>query len=157
MGEIDSLECDLDDVIIVSYEGDVQDDTGAYHGMGCAILDNDCMYEGEFVQGLFHGKGKFTWPDGVSYEGDFYRNHLTGVGTYTYVDGSTYVGDVLDGKRSGNGKLTNSIGQVYEGSWRDGKRNGPGRMYYNEEMTILYTVKSRFDNIAGSFDDFDLI
>lgn len=39
--------------------------------VGCAILDNDCKYEGLFSNGLMHGSGKFSWADGVEYEGTF--------------------------------------------------------------------------------------
>ena len=40
--------------------------------VGCAILDNDCKYEGLFNNGLMHGNGKFMWANGVEYEGNFF-------------------------------------------------------------------------------------
>lgn len=68
---IDSIEPLLCEVIVISYDGQVDDKTDQYNGMGVAIMDNQCSYEGYFKGGFFHGKGKFTWADGVSFEGEF--------------------------------------------------------------------------------------
>lgn len=138
--EVIHLESNLNEVVVTNFEGDYDEDTGEYVGFGTIKLDNDCTYEGQFLNGMFHGKGKFSWPDGVVYEGDFYRNSLVGQGSYSYPDGSIYVGGILDGKRHGQGKLTNSVGQIYEGSWVAGMRHGVGKMCYNEEQTIVYSV-----------------
>lgn len=140
--EVTHLEAILNEVVIVNYDGEYDDDMGEYTGMAVAKLDNECTYEGNFLKGMFHGKGKFTWSDGVTYEGDFYRNRIQGQGSYTFTDGSIYVGEVKDGKRHGQGKLTNSAGQIYDGAWKDGRRHGVGKMFYNEEQTIIYTVSS---------------
>lgn len=139
--EVSHLESNLNEVVIASYEGEVDDVTGEYTGFATAKLDNECFYEGNFQKGFFHGKGKFTWADGVVYEGDFFRNRLEGQGTYSYTDGSVYVGAVKDGKRHGQGKLTNSGGQIYDGAWKNGQRHGVGKQIYNEEQTIVYTVR----------------
>ncbi len=141
---VDHIEPVLSDVVITSYEGDYDDDTGEFHGMGYAKLDNECQYEGKFKNGKFHGKGKFTWANGVVYEGDFQDNQITGTGTYTYIDGSIYTGQVLNGKRHGNGKLVNSLQQSYEGEWKHGLRHGVGRMSFTEEGTMIYHVRFMF-------------
>lgn len=140
--QIDHLEAILGDVVITVYEGEYDEENGEYSGPGIARLDNENVYEGDFVKGLFHGHGKFTWANGMSYEGDFKRNKITGQGTYNYLDGSTYVGSVFDGKRHGQGKLTTSAGQIYEGDWKMGKRHGNGKMIYNEEGNYVYSVSS---------------
>ncbi len=144
--EVTYLESNLNEVVIVNYDGEQDEITGQYTGLAVAKLDNDCIYEGNFVKGLFHGKGKFTWSDGVIYEGEFYRNQMQGQGTYYYTDGSVYVGAVKDGKRHGQGKLTNSGGQIYDGAWQEGQRHGVGKMFYNEDQTITYTVRFTFSN-----------
>lgn len=139
--EVTQLESNLDEVVITSYEGEYDENTGEYVGFATAKLDNGCTYEGSFLHGLFHGKGKFSWPDGVIYEGDFYLNGLSGNGSFTFIDGSVYVGQVQNGKRHGQGKLTNSLGQIYDGMWHHGTRHGTGKMFYNDEQTIHYTVR----------------
>ena len=75
---IEVIEPSLSELVFVSYDGEFDDDTGAYHGPGTAVLDNNCKYEGLFSQGLMHGKGKFSWADGVEYEGDFVRGKVSG-------------------------------------------------------------------------------
>eukprot|EP01039_Chlorochromonas_danica_P006857 gene6857-7578_t len=136
--EVKSLEPNLTEVIISSYEGEYDEENGEYCGEGIAKLDNECQYEGNFQKGFFQGKGKFTWPDGVIFEGDFDHNTLIGKGTYTYPDGSVYFGDIYNGKRHGQGKLTTSMGQIYEGEWQDGVRHGQGKMIYNQEQSLIY-------------------
>ena len=64
------VEPALTSIIFVSYEGAIDDESGCYHGLGSATLDNGCKYEGNFVNGMMHGSGKFTWPNGVEYEGE---------------------------------------------------------------------------------------
>lgn len=51
-------------------QGDVNE-AGCYEGQGVAQFDNDCVYEGNFLNGMFSGNGKFSWADGSSFEGDF--------------------------------------------------------------------------------------
>lgn len=65
------IEPSISKVIIISYEGEREKDSGHMHGKGACKMDNGCSYIGEFQKGLFHGKGKFLWTDGTSYEGDF--------------------------------------------------------------------------------------
>jgi hypothetical protein len=137
---VEHLEAVLTEVLIISYEGDTDEETGEFHGQGIAKLDNDCSYEGGFLNGKLHGKGRFVWSNGLTFEGDFAHNCISGSGTYGYIDGSIYSGQVLNGKRHGNGKLVNSLQQVYEGEWKNGERHGVGRMSYNDDQTLVYHV-----------------
>lgn len=139
---VDSVEPSLDDVVFASYDGDIDKNTGLYHGTGSATLDNDCSYQGKFSNGLFHGKGKFVWANGISFEGEFVLGKMNGKGTYTWHDGSIYKGEIKNGLRHGVGKFTGSSGQLYEGDWREGKRCGNGRIWYNEEKTSSYVVSN---------------
>lgn len=138
---VDQIEPSLGEVIIVSYDGGSNSESGSYEGNGTAVLDNDCKYEGEFRNGMFHGKGIFTWPRGVKFEGDFEAGQILGKGSYEWSDGSIYVGEVRGGLRHGPGKFTGSSGQVYEGEWASGMRHGKGKIWYNEDRTIVYTVR----------------
>ena len=74
------IEPSLSELIIVSYDGDVDEETGAFHGTGSAVLDSGCKYDGSFVRGMMHGNGKFVWPDGVEYDGQFTYGRMTGSG-----------------------------------------------------------------------------
>jgi hypothetical protein len=103
--QIESLETALTEVVITSYEGEYDEDTGECSGQATAKLDNGCLYEGFFKCGMLHGRGKFTWPDGVVYEGDLHYNEFTGKGSYSYIDGTVYTGDVLMGLRHGTGTM----------------------------------------------------
>jgi hypothetical protein len=132
------VEPSLTEIVVSSYEGDVSE-SGKYDGVGYAVMDNECAYEGFFKNGLFHGKGRFTWTDRVAFEGDFEFGQMMGKGTYEWADGSTYEGSIKNGKRHGKGVFRCSAGQVYEGDWNDGKRHGTGVMSYNEDKTITYT------------------
>lgn len=46
------------------YEGYLNLKTFLPEGEGTSKYPNDCIYEGEWLNGEFHGKGKFTWPNG---------------------------------------------------------------------------------------------
>jgi hypothetical protein len=65
------IEPSLSELIFSSYDGDIDEDSGCYQGMGSAVIDNGCTYVGNFMKGMMHGQGKFVWPNGVEYEGDF--------------------------------------------------------------------------------------
>ncbi len=141
---VDFIEPTLDDVVLVSYDGDTDKISGVYQGTGTAVFDNDCNYTGKFKNGMFQGKGKFNWPNGISFEGDFDMGVINGKGVYAWHDGSTYQGEVLNGKRHGTGKFNASCGQLYEGEWKGGKRHGTGKIWYNEEKTSFYSVRCFF-------------
>jgi hypothetical protein len=128
----------LTQIVVASYEGDLSE-SGKYDGVGYAVMDNECIYEGFFKNGLFHGKGRFTWTDNVAFEGDFEYGQMIGKGVYEWSDGSTYEGSIKNGKRHGKGVFRCSAGQLYEGDWMNGRRHGSGVMSYNEEKTIVYT------------------
>ena len=66
----DFIEPVLSEVIVISYTGNVNE-KDLYHGKGVAVLDNQCVYEGSFKNGLFNGKGKYIWDDNVTFEGEF--------------------------------------------------------------------------------------
>ena len=134
------IEPSLSELIFVSYEGDVDDETQAYHGQGSAVLDSGCKYDGSFVNGMMHGQGKFSWPDGVDYEGEFVYGRMTGLGAYYWPDGSSYKGPVDDGLRHGKGGVFKcSAGQMYDGEWERGKRQGKGKMAYTADGLTVYT------------------
>jgi hypothetical protein len=137
---VDQIEPSLDEVVIVSYEGEYSTDNGSYHGPGFATLDNGCTYEGKFANGMFHGNGTFSWPQGIKFEGDFCNGSIIGKGTYTWNDGSSYVGEVRDGLRHGAGTFNGSSGQCFVGDWQNGKRHGKGRMTYNDDKVSKYSV-----------------
>ena len=142
---VDCIEPSLDEVVILSYEGDMHEggeggpNSIYYDGAGTASLSNGCRYEGSFRKGMFHGKGVLSWSDGVKFEGSFESGRLNGKGAYEWHDGSTYVGSIRNGLRHGNGKFTGSSGQSYEGEWSSGKRSGQGKLWYNEEHSVMYT------------------
>ena len=132
------LEPILCEVIVISYDGDLDDDNN-YDGKGIALLNNECNYDGDFQAGYMHGSGKFTWKDGVTYEGTFVLGQITGTGIYSWPDGSIYDGEILNGLRHGKGTFTSSGGQIYTGNWLNGKRHGHGEMSYDTPKTISYT------------------
>ena len=132
------LEPILCEVIVISYDGDLDDDNN-YDGKGIATLNNECSYDGDFQAGYMHGSGVFTWKDGVTYDGTFVFGQITGKGVYTWPDGSMYDGQILNGLRHGKGTFTSSGGQIYSGDWLNGKRHGHGDMAYDTPKTISYT------------------
>lgn len=135
---IEVLEPCMCELVITSYEGDRDKIDDCYSGNGSAVMDNDCVYNGQFQSGMPHGIGIFEWPNGVSYEGDFVKGTMTGKGVYKWPDGSFYEGHVDHGLRHGLGIFTCSTDQVYEGEWKNGKRHGKGRLYYNSSKTCVY-------------------
>ncbi len=42
----ETIEPTLAELVIINYEGDINDDNGQYHGQGCATFDNSSSYEG---------------------------------------------------------------------------------------------------------------
>lgn len=138
---VDCIEPKLGDVVITYYDGEYDESnpaTNSYDGHGVVNLDNGCIYDGNFKNGMFQGKGVFKWPNGVKFEGNFEFGNINGKGSYEWHEGSTYLGDVLNGLRHGNGKFICSTGQIYEGEWEYGKRCGYGKLWYNEDRTVTY-------------------
>lgn len=140
-----SLEPNLSEIIVKSYEGGViEDDSninayGSYQGTGTLVLDDECLYTGHFSKGLFHNKGEFCWSsENITYEGDFDYGDITGKGEYKWSDGSTYLGEVKDGLRDGHGVFRNSAGQMYDGNWKLGKQHGQGKYWYDRSGSIIY-------------------
>lgn len=142
----DSLELEICRAVLMTYEGDVDEQTGLYSGYGEATFNNGGCYEGDFHLGLFHGKGKYTWRESSVFEGDFVHGNINGKGQFNWSNGSKYEGDVKNGKRHGTGQYTSTDGQVYNGEWLNGKRHGKGKMYYTAEKSVLYVVCSLADS-----------
>jgi len=63
------VEPSLTSLVVTEYDGET-DSSGRYCGLGTAITDSGCEYEGEFFNGLFHGNGRLVWKDGVVFEGE---------------------------------------------------------------------------------------
>jgi hypothetical protein len=115
---------ELEDQII--YEGDFVDEE--WNGKGKLIYDDGGVYEGDFVDGLRNGRGILTQADGGVYEGDFINGAIIGKGKYTYPDGGgVYEGDFVHAELTGKGKRTYSDGCIFEGDFVDGVRAGYGK------------------------------
>jgi len=82
------------------------------------ILNNNIIYEGEYLNGKRHGKGKEFYETGeLRYEGEY-----------------------LNGKRKGKGKEFYIIGSLlFEGEYSNGNRwNGKG---YDPKNNLIYEIK----------------
>ncbi|KAG7208859.1 hypothetical protein KM043_015044 [Ampulex compressa] len=105
------------------YEGDFLD--GLRHGKGIMVnTENHYMYTGEWQEGRRHGKGYCRYAENDSYDGDWVMDKMEGNGLRIYPDGARYVGQWNDGVRHGIGTMAWPIGDVYRGEWKCGEMNG---------------------------------
>ncbi len=114
-------------------------------GFGKLLMQNEEVYEGEYVKDDPHGHGTYIWyktewghvdnpfpapsrfaPDGQGkfifsngavYDGEFKNGYLDGQGTLTLSNGATYKGEFKRGYPHGQGKLTTADMRVYEGNF----------------------------------------
>ena len=110
---------EVEDQII--YEGDFVDEE--WNGKGKLFYANGNIYEGDFIDGTLTGKGKLIYANGNIYEGDFIDDGATGKGKYTFANGNIYEGDFIDGEPTGYGKFKQSDG-TYIGNFVNGLVEG---------------------------------
>eukprot|EP00032_Breviata_anathema_P001084 JZ551567.1.p1 GENE.JZ551567.1~~JZ551567.1.p1 ORF type:complete len:185 (+),score=1.11 JZ551567.1:27-581(+) len=91
-------------------------------------IDNDRVYEGEFVNDRMQGFGVMTFPDGSRYEGEFLADAYNGFGTYNFPDGCKYIGQWHDGKMHGDGVFVDERGNEFKGIFYN--NYGPGLSPY---------------------------
>ncbi|KAL0213172.1 hypothetical protein RCL1_006798 [Eukaryota sp. TZLM3-RCL] len=68
---------------------------------GKLSFNSNCVYEGDFKNGVYEGNGSMIWPSGASYSGQW-----------------------LSGKPHGEGKFVSAVGEEFVGVFENG--TGPG-------------------------------
>ena len=114
--------------VVARYSGDVSTLSNLPHGSGVAQLDNDHIFDGNWVEGTKSGYGTYTWPSGARYDGDFKDSMFHGRGAFCWSDGERYVGAFEHGKIHGFGVYNWPDGRSYTGMYSNGKRHGQGVM-----------------------------
>ncbi|MFC6981489.1 C13 family peptidase [Microbulbifer taiwanensis] len=87
-------------------------------GQGRFDYGDDCVYEGEFVDGDFNGSGRYTCGDTV-WEGQFEQGELL-KGSVHWDSGEVYEGEFLEWVAHGQGHQTTAEGAHYEGNFEEG-------------------------------------
>ena len=123
------------------------------------ILENNSVYEGQWLNNLRHGAGRQLWENGALYEGfwendkasikgrlihaygDVYEgewenNKANGFGSYLHFDGTCYEGEWLDDNMHGFGKETWVNGSSFEGIYQKGLKNGPGIFIWADKYIL---------------------
>ena len=87
---------------------------GKRKGKEYLTINDQLIYEGEYLNGIKNGKGK---------EYDIITGKLI------------FDGEYLNGIKNGKGKGYDASGKfIYEGEYLNGKRNGEGKEYYNDRI-----------------------
>lgn len=96
------------------YEGEMENDKES----GTGVFQGECIYEGDWKNGLPHGKGELKQGSARLF-GNWYMGTITGQGELVLSNGDKYIGELRDNKFQGDGKYTFSNGQEIEGYFRD--------------------------------------
>ena len=131
---------------------------GKAQGEGTLVFtDSNCVYVGDFVDGLYHGEGVFTWPSGWKYEGSFAEGKAT-YGTTTKPEGSygliSYTGAMhdllnIDSTQVGTGYVLFDNGCNYTGGlYSNGALEG---WSYHGEGVFKWTLDDSGWKFVGSF------
>jgi len=67
------------------------------HGYGRCVYKNECIYEGEWQNGVKDGIGIMLMKKGREYKGSWEKGLKHGVGTYLFHNGNTYTGEFIHG------------------------------------------------------------
>ncbi|CAD8087158.1 unnamed protein product [Paramecium sonneborni] len=97
-------------------------------------LEDGCIYQGQWKNGMKHGCGKQYWLSGLYYEGYWAENMFQGRGRLVQADGNIFEGEFNNNKASGNvivililqGTLYSVDGAKYVGQWENNAKNGYG-------------------------------
>ena len=98
---------------------------GEKQGQG-SLTHKDCVYEGEFYNGLFNGAGKMTFANGDVFDGNWKDGLKHGKGELRQKNGKTYKGLYKNGEKYGEGIMVWPDRRRYEGKWKNGKMHGMG-------------------------------
>ena len=113
------------------YDGDWKE--GVETGTGILEFSDGTKYEGEFKNGLYHGNGMITFSNGDKFEGEFVEGCIKGKGKYTWNDGEKYDGEYEDFMKNGFGKFYWNNDKYYEGMWLNNKQHGNGIIHYDDK------------------------
>ena len=130
------------------YIGDFRNDK--FNGKGkIEFIEEESVYEGQFLDNEIEGKGTYKWKNDEVYEGQMKKGKMEGYGKYYYNDGNIYEGEYNNGIKNGRGKLIYPDGKIYEGTFVNGLPDGEG--FYTKDghtFKVLYT-KGKFDKIIA--------
>ena len=99
----------------------VEEEPNVRVSRGKVTLENDAVYEGEWLNGQRDGQGSQLWCDGSRYEGTWVQGRASGKGKLYHADGDVYEGEWINDKANGHGSYTHSNGAKYIGEWLDDK------------------------------------
>jgi hypothetical protein len=94
------------------------------NGRGTMLYPDNCIYQGEWKNGVFDGRGTFTLSGSWKYDGEWKDGERHGWGSMSYPGGAKYVGEWKEGERHGKGFEKNSLGIEMEGYWVNGIYGG---------------------------------
>ncbi|GKT24078.1 hypothetical protein ADUPG1_012620 [Aduncisulcus paluster] len=132
--------------------------TGASGGSSMSAIPSDllakfqCVYEGEFVEGLASGIGTLTWPkDGRDINGQFVAGDVEGKATFnryrSNIHACSYTGMWRLSRPSGSGIYEwPNLKIVYNGEFKGGKFWGRGRL---ERPGFEYVGEFRYGKQHG--------
>ena len=97
-----------------------------------SLLNDNLVYEGEYINGKRNGIGREYFYGKLDYEGEYLNGKRNGKGKEFYgVDNLVkFEGEYLNNKRNGKGKEYSWEGYLrFEGDYKDDFRNGKGKKY----------------------------
>ena len=105
-------------------------------------IDDELVFEGEYLNGKRNGKGKEYKDEKLIFEGEYLNGKRNGKGK-EYIDDSRgkfiFEGEYLNGNRNGKGKAIDYKGNlVFETVYKNNKRNGNYKYYVNDKLIIDY-------------------
>lgn len=153
------------------YVGEMKD--GERHGFGHrSYVNNELIYEGEYVKNKKCGKGKLwsttrkmwvfdghwnndmkngfgeMWREKASYLGNWVDDKMEGIGKMKWIDGQEYEGEFKGDFRDGKGVMTFVNGDKYTGTFKGGKIDGNG--YYEWHTSEKYEGNFADNNLDGN-------
>ncbi len=87
------------------------------------MIENDLLYEGDFLDGKKNGHGVLTWINNKDYDkyiGQFRNNSFHGEGELLFKDGRKREGTFNNGKKNGTFIITYPDGKQKRELWENG-------------------------------------
>lgn len=85
------------------YQGQVENESGLFEGMGCLEKPEGSVYQGWWKSGKKHGFGREVAPNFTVYVGNFCMGCRCGYGELSHYDGRLYKGTFVNGLKHGRG------------------------------------------------------
>ena len=118
---------------------------------GPILMENEDIYEGEWVEDRREGYGKLVSTAGFLFDGYWKDNLAHGRGRLININGDMYEGDWLNGKYHGKGTFIGLNGYQYTGDWSHDMQHGFGSEYWPDGSSYEGEYKWSKKHGKGTF------